>query len=248
MKSIIQSLLVAIACLGLAFSACGKAPSKNAIEKRVQQLMAYNAHVQPEMLFTESMAQLNHDAMTTPDFATGYQGFDWQGKVFDVCSEQGGKVSIESIYVADDTNARAIMCYVDSGCYDFNYTVLLKWERDNWYIDNVLWTDRGDDMSASERDEAFDYLEQARIYLVDPANAADIVEQIRNEAQGIDNIDNPDVIYHNNPQAVRDLITTLETAHEIFKDNPGYTPAMGKTIDKSVAHVRQRATQAGLKL
>ncbi|MBQ1798676.1 MAG: hypothetical protein IIZ89_04820, partial [Muribaculaceae bacterium] len=63
MKSIIQSLLVAIACLGLAFSACGKAPSKNAIEKRVQQLMAYNANVQPEMLFTESMAQLNHDAM-----------------------------------------------------------------------------------------------------------------------------------------------------------------------------------------
>lgn len=248
MKSIIQSLLVAIACLGLAFSACGKAPSKNAIEKRVQQLMAYNAYVQPEMLFTESMAQLNHDAMTTPDFATGYQGFDWQGKVFDVCSEQGGKVSIESIYVADDTNARAIMRYVDSGCYDFNYTVLLKWERDNWYIDNVLWTDRGDDMPASERDEAFDYLEQARIYLVDPANAADIVEQIRNEAQAIDSIDDPDVIYHNNPQAVRDLITTLETAHEIFKDNPGYTPAMGKTIDKSVAHVRQRAIQAGLKL
>ena len=204
MKSIIQSLLVAIACLGLAFSACGKAPSKNAIEKRVQQLMAYNAYVQP--------------------------------------------VSIESIYVADDTNARAIMRYVDSGCYDFNYTVLLKWERDNWYIDNVLWSDRGDDMPASERDEAFDYLEQARIYLVDPANAADIVEQIRNEAQGIDNIDNPDVIYHNNPQAVRDLITTLETAHEIFKDNPGYTPAMGKTIDKSVAHVRQRADQASLKL
>lgn len=114
------------------------------VKQRVETMMKSNPIMEADMpkIFTARILDIYKRVKEAEENApSGYMGFQWNGKVFDVCCEDSTQrvVSLKDVRITGERTAEADMNYVDPPCYNINYTLLLTFDGDEWYIDDILW-------------------------------------------------------------------------------------------------------------
>ena len=140
------------------------------VKQRVENMMKYNPIMAADMpkLFTARILELYKRVKEAEENApAGYMDFSWTGKVFDVCCEDSTKrvVSLKDIRITGERTAEADMNYVDPPCYNIDYTLLLLFDGDEWYIDDILWKrnpELEDSVDVLESQEAEGFIEEQK--------------------------------------------------------------------------------------
>jgi len=88
-----------------------------------------------------------------------YLDFQWAGKVLDACCEDTTirKATLKELRVVSDKAAEADINFVDPPCYNWNYTLLLGFNGEEWMIEDVIWKHE-DGSATKETEEAKGYL------------------------------------------------------------------------------------------
>jgi len=196
--------------------------------------MPYDSYNEPERIFTPDLLQLVRDAQDLWVFDIGYEGFTWDMKAQDQCSEEP-YVHIEKITILGDEDADVAMRYVDGTCANDPYTLHLHQVDGKWLIDDVEWTDDG--TPTSERREAEDYIEEMIEQLMEMP-AKDVMARIRELVPTTEELNDPDSELHDNPAEIEHRAVIMEAIKECFEQNPAYTAAMGKEIERLAAKTR----------
>ncbi len=204
------------------------------IKQRVEQMMQMHELFDADKILTTELLAMQEKAQSVHFWADFFPGFQWDLAVQDACSENR-EARIEGITLVDSLHCDVAMRYVDSTCYDAPYTLKLLKENGEWRIDDVLFNE------TSLREDCKDFYED----MVDAFGTEDpkeIMEFMVGEEPLEENYTDPQCIYYNNPDAVKDLVQGIKNCHELFKQNPGYTEEYGKQIDamieRIVAHIQ----------
>lgn len=232
-----KTVLVVFAVLAMMTVACQNAGNDNAtkeqeaIRQRVEQMMQLDADNDVEQLLTADLLALQRYTQGVHFQADYYSGFQWNLGVFDACTQEP-KVTIEDIKPIDSLHCDVVMRYFDEGCYDEPYTLNLLKEDGEWKIDDVVFEDGSTMRSDCKR---------FRMYIGDTYKnepAEQIMELLLQEEPLEEHYTDPQCIYYENPDAVRQLIVELHNCHELFKKNPGYTEDYGKQLDDMIARIK----------
>lgn len=243
-----KALLPILSCLAL-IAVCSNSATastdkytKQYIGQRIEQMQTIT---DMQLVLSPEFYELEHRAENLPDFQLGYRGFDWTGKVFDVCDPEHAKVRNVDIKILDSNHANAEMTYFDPGCYSLRYKVHLLFVHDEWMIDDVTWMN-DEELSGSEREMAYQYINETALTIAneDP----DVLMGNLNDLAPDWQYDNEDFIYRNNPQAVNDVIESIKLVKNFYQAGANYTPELGKKIDALISRIRTDAIKHGVKL
>ena len=199
------------------------------IKQRVEQMMQMHELFDADKILTADLLALQEKAQSVHFWADFFPGFQWDLAVQDACSENR-EARIEGISPVDSLHCDVAMRYVDSTCYDAPYTLKLLKENGEWKIDDVLFNE------TSLREDCKDFYED----MVDAFGTEDpkeIMEFMVGEEPLEENYTDPQCIYYNNPDAVKDLVQGIKNCHELFKQNPGYTEEYGKQIEEMIERI-----------
>lgn len=172
-------LAVAALCLAACVYSCknNKQPAQDEskqtadyVKQRVENMMKCNPIMDADMpkLFTAKILDIYKRVKEAEENAlSGYMGFNWTGKVFDVCCEDSTKrvVSLKDVRITGERTAEADLNYVDPPCYNIDYTLLLVFDGDEWYIDDILWKrdpSLEDSVDILESQEAEGFIEEQK--------------------------------------------------------------------------------------
>ncbi len=239
-----KSLFAAIFFLAVMAMACqnsGKGNSEPAskekeneeevIKQRVEQMTKMNADDDADKLLTADMFALQSKAQSVHYYADICYGFQWDLGMQDACSDNRGAV-VEGVKLVDSLHCDVAMHYVDSTCYESNYTLKLLKENGEWRIDDVVYNAGHNTL----REDCKDFY----AYMVDAFATDDpkeIMEFIMGEEPLESHYTDPEFVYYNNPESLKDLIEDIKNLQEIFKKNPGYTEEYGKQIDEMIKRI-----------
>jgi len=205
------------------------------IRKTVEQMMEKPT----DQIMTDFIYNLQQNASSVSYEAEFFFGFEWNGGVFDVCSENAG-VRIDSIRVTDSTHSFVDMRWFDEPCYDIPYTLQLLWEDGQWKINEVEYHEDvvgGDDANTlSGRCRDF-YQNIAQYYSEKPAD--EIMAYLLTEEPSEESYTKPGTIYYNNPKEISKQIERIRNCHQLFKQNPNYTESYGEQINAIIARIEQ---------
>ena len=166
-------LAVAAICLAACVCSCknNKQPAQDEskltadyVKQRVEKMMTVDPVTEKDWtnLYTARLIDIYTRVKKAEENAlTGYMDFNWNGKVFDVCCEDSTKrvVTLKDVRITESRLAEADLNYVDPPCYNINYTLLLAFDGDEWYIDDVIWKGNPDlgseDVLESQEAEGF---------------------------------------------------------------------------------------------
>ena len=199
------------------------------IKQRVEQMMQMHELFDADKILTADLYALQTKAQDVHFWGNFFPGFQWDLAVQDACSENR-ETRIEGITPVDSLHCDVAMRYVDSTCYDDPYTLKLLKENGEWRIDDVLFNE------SSLREDCKDYYED----MVDTFSTGDpkeIMEFFVGEEPLEANYTDPECIYYNNPDAVKDLIDGIKNCKKLFEQNAGYTEEMGKQIDAMIERI-----------
>ncbi|MBR1550807.1 MAG: hypothetical protein IJ632_00620 [Muribaculaceae bacterium] len=244
--------LMATACSGgntgsntatTATTATADKHSESYIRQRVTKMQGI---YDTRLIFSPEFYEVEHRAAILPDFMEGYSGFDWCGKVLDVCDPEKAKVRIVDVKVPDATHANVEMTYFDPGCYSIRYKVHLLFVDNEWMIDDVTWLNNDDyGLQGSERDLAQQYINETALTIANQ-EPGELMNNLKDLAPNWQ-YDSEDFFYRN-PQAVNDMIDGIQMVKNIYQAGAYYTPEIGVQIDKLVERIRTEARQHGVKL
>lgn len=217
--------------------------SQTAIRQRVEQMRQVDYEHQDEILSVRLLQALNHaHSIFNISEDDTYVGFEWNANVLDVCGDKEPQVKIGNVQVVDDTHAKVDMRYVDQPCYDIPYVLYLVWENGNWMIDDVDYPESEEDGWGNLRSQCDSYYNlMVEAYKTDPAQ--DILENMLSMEPSEEDFQDPGTIYYKNPKEVLKLINQINNGHELFKKNPGYTPAMGQKIEQMLERISNKAAR-----
>jgi len=217
--------------------------SQTAIRQRVEQMRQVDYEHQDEILSARLLQALNHaHSIFNISEDDTYVGFEWNANVLDVCGDKEPQVKIGNVQVVDDTHAKVDMRYVDQPCYDIPYVLYLVWENGNWMIDDVDYPESEEDGWGNLRSQCDSYYNlMVEAYKTDPAQ--DILENMLSMEPSEEDFQDQGTIYYKNPKEVLKLINQINNGHELFKKNPGYTPAMGQKIEQMLERISNKAAR-----
>ena len=164
-------LLIGCAVLFLAAASCkngsqaGGADDKTseaAVRQRIEQMMKVEVFTKENrtQYLGKELCELYDKIEPFSEKGDGnlYLDFQWAGKVLDACCEDPNirKATLKAVRVLSDKKAEADVNFTDPPCYDWNYTLLLEFNGEEWLIEDVVWHNEGGD--SKETDEAKAYL------------------------------------------------------------------------------------------
>lgn len=239
-----KSLFAAIFFLAVMAMACqnsGKGNSEPAskekeneeevIKQRVEQMTKMNADDDADKLLTADMFALQSKAQSVHYYADICYGFQWDLGMQDACSENRGAV-VEGVKLVDSLHCDVAMHYIDSTCYESNYTLKLLKENGEWRIDDVVYNEGYNTL----REDCKDFY----AYMVDVFTTEDpkeIMGLFMSEEPQEFLYTDPECIYYNNPAALKSLIEDIKNWQELFKKNPGYTEEYGNQIEAIIERI-----------
>ena len=238
MKKTLVAVVAFLAVMAMACQNTGNGGNEKAskekeneaqIKQRVEQMMQMHELFDADKILTADLLALQEKAQSVHFWADFFPGFQWDLAVQDACSENR-EARIEGISPVDSLHCDVAMRYVDSTCYDAPYTLKLLKENGEWKIDDVLFNE------TSLREDCKDFYED----MVDAFGTEDpkeIMEFMVGEEPLEENYTDPQCIYYNNPDAVKDLVQGIKNCHELFKQNPGYTEEYGKQIEEMIERI-----------
>ena len=230
--------LMATACSGgntgsntatTATTATADKHSESYIRQRVTQMQEI---YDTRLIFSPEFYEAEHRAAILPDFMEGYAGFDWCGKVLDVCDPDKAAVRIVDVKVPDATHADVEMTYFDPGCYSIRYKVHLLLVDNEWMIDDVTWMD---DEGLNETALTIAHQEPGELM----NNLNNLAPNWQYESE--------DFAYRN-PQEVNNLIEGVKMVKNFYQAGAYYTPELGQQIDSLIKRIDTEARQHGVKL
>lgn len=201
------------------------------IRQRVEQMIQMHELFDAEKILTADMLALQSKAQGVHFWADFCPGFQWDLGVMDACS-QNREVNIEGVKPIDSLHCDVAMRYVDSTCYNDPYTLKLLMENGEWKIDDVVYNEGENTL----RQDCQDFYED----MVDTYSTTDpkeVIEFLVSEEPTEANYTDPECIYYNNPDAIKDLIQGIKNCQELFKQNPGYNEEYGKQIDAMIERI-----------
>jgi len=236
MKKTLFAALAFMAVMAVACQNTGKgdeAASKEKefeaqIKQRVEQMIQMHELYDADKLLTEDMLALQAKAQGVHFCADFCPGFTWNLGVMDACSPEQ-EINIEGIKPIDSLHCDVAMRYVDSGCYNESYTLNLLNENGEWKVDDVNYgegngTLRGDCQSF--------YEEMVKTYQT--TSPEEIMEFMRQEEPAEALYSDPECVFYNNPEELKNHIQGIRNCQELFKQNPGYTEEYAKEIDAMI--------------
>ena len=236
-----KTLFAAVAFLAVMAMACqnnGNGSKEDAskekeaqIKQRVEQMIAMNEYYDADKILTADLYALQTKAQSIHFWADFFPGFQWDLAVQDACSEHR-EAKIEGINPIDSLHCEVAMRYVDSTCYNMPYTLKLLMENGEWKIDDVTYNEGENTL----REDCKDFYEG----MVDTYRTEDpkeIMEFFGQEEPIESNYTDPECIYYNNPQSLKELIQTIKDCQELFKQNPGYTEEHEKQINAMIERI-----------
>lgn len=234
-----KTLVAVVAFLAVMAMACqntdngGKNDASNEFEEmitqRVEQLHQMNEYYDADKLLTADLFALQTKAQGVHFWANFCPGFQWDLAVQDACSENR-EVNIEGVTPVDSLHCDVAMRYVDSTCYNIPYTMKLLKENGEWKIDDVIYNET----TLREDCKGF-YEDMVDVFSTEAPE--EIMEFMVGEEPLEENYTDPQCIYYNNPDAVKDLIQGIKNCQELFKQNPGYTEEYGKQIEAMIERI-----------
>lgn len=242
--------LMATACSGgntdsntatTATTATADKHSESHIRQRVTQMQEI---YDTRLIFSPEFYEAEHRAAILPDFMEGYAGFDWCGKVLDVCDPDKAAVRIVDVKVPDATHADVEMTYFDPGCYSIRYKVHLLLVDNEWMIDDVTWMD-DEGLTGSERDMARQYVNETALTIANQ-EPGELMNNLNDLAPNWQ-YDSEDFAYRN-PQEVNNLIEGVKMVKNFYQAGAYYTPELGAQIDALIKRIDTEARQHGVKL
>ena len=138
--------------------------SEDALRQRIEQMMKVEVFTKENraQYLGKELCELYDKIEPFSEKGDGnlYLDFQWAGKVLDACCEDPNirKATLKAVRVLPGKKAEADVNYVDPPCYDWNYTLLLDFNGEEWIIEDVVWHNEGGD--SKETDEAKAYLEE----------------------------------------------------------------------------------------
>lgn len=237
-----KALFVAIAFLTMVTMACQNTGQGNnelvskekeneeLIKQRVEQMMQMNEDSDADKLLTADMFALQTKAQSVHFWADYCFGFQWDLGVMDACS-QNQEWLIEGVKPIDSLHCDVAMRYVDSGCYNEPYTLKLLKEKGEWRIDDVVYKEGG-----TLRDDCQSFYDDI-VNTYRTTDPKEVMEFMVQEEPIEENYTDPECIFYNNPDAIKDLIEGIKNCHELFKQNPGYTEEYGKQIEAMIERI-----------
>ena len=199
------------------------------VKQRVEQMMKMHELDDADKMLTTELYNLQTKAQSVHLWADIFPGFQWDLAVQDACSENRG-AKVEGVTLVDSLHCDVTMHYVDSTCYEFPYTLKLLKEKGEWRIDDVLFNE------SSLREDCKDfYADMVETYSTE--DPKEIMEFIMGKEPMESHYTDPEFIYYNNPEALKDLIEDIKNCQEFFKKNPGYTEEYGKQIDEMIKRI-----------
>ncbi|MBP5518048.1 MAG: hypothetical protein J6X91_05265 [Bacteroidales bacterium] len=138
--------------------------SEDALRQRIEQMMKVEVFTKENraQYLGKELCELYDKIEPFSEKGDGnlYLDFQWAGKVLDACCEDPNirKATLKAVRVLPGNKAEADVNYVDPPCYDWNYTLLLDFNGEEWIIEDVVWHNEGGD--SKETDEAKAYLEE----------------------------------------------------------------------------------------
>lgn len=233
-------LFTAFACMAMVAMSCQnsgnkvEAPSKEKeceaqIKQRVEQMMQMHELFDADKILTADLYALQEKAQSVHFWANFFPGFQWDLAVQDVCSENRG-AKIEGVTLVDSLHCDVAMRYVDSTCYDAPYTLKLLNENGEWRIDDVLFNE-----TSLREDCKYFYDDVVDTYSTEAPEK--IMEFLVSEEPTEDSYTEPGCILNDDPESIKDVVQSIKNCHELFKQNPGYTPEHGQQIDAMIARI-----------
>jgi hypothetical protein len=238
MKKTLVAVVAFLAVMAMACQNTGNGGNETAskekeneaqIKQRVEQMMQMSEDNDADKMLTADLLALQEKAQSVHFWAIIFPGFQWDLAVQDACSENRG-AKIEGITPVDSLHCDVAMRYVDSTCYNIPYTMKLLKEKGEWKIDDVIYNE------TSLREDCKGFYED----MVDSFGTEDpkeIMEFLMGEEPTEESYTDSECIFYNNPDAVKDLIQSIKSCHELFKQNPGYTEEYGKQIDEMIGRI-----------
>ena len=234
-----KTLFAAVAFLAVMAMACqnnGNGSKEDAskekeaqIKQRVEQMMKMSEVDDADKMLTADLYALQTKAQSVHFWANFFPGFQWDLAVQDACSEHR-EAKIEGIIPVDSLHCDVAMRYVDSTCYNTPYTLRLLKENGEWRIDDVLFNET----SLKEDSKEF-YEDVVETYRTE--DPKEIMEFFSQEEPIESNYTDPECIYYNDPQSLKELIQTIKDCQELFKQNPGYTEEHEKQINEMIERI-----------
>lgn len=145
-------LFIASAIFLLAAASCksgGKAgstddkTSEDAIRQRIEQMMKVEVFTKDNraQYLGKELCELYSKIDPFSEEGVLYLDFQWAGKVLDACCEDPNirKATLKEVRVLPGNKAEADVNFVDPPCYDWNYTLLLGFNGQEWMIEDVIW-------------------------------------------------------------------------------------------------------------
>ncbi len=210
-----------------------------AVRQRVEAMKLVEYKDQDQILTKGLMKEIAHaHSIFNISESDLYVGFEWAPGIMDVCGDKEPEIKIDKVSVIDENRAFVDMLYLDKPCYELPYQLSLLWEDGAWKIDDVAYGEQQEEGWGTLRDQCYTYYNiMVESYKNDLAQ--DVFENIPSWAPSEENYNDPSTIYYNNPKEIKSLIEQIKNSHELFKQNPGYKPEMGKKIDEMIARVKK---------
>ena len=236
-----KTLILAVAFLAVMAMSCQNAGKENKetaaqkeaaqIQQRVEQMMQMHEVFDADKILTADMLALQNKAQGVHFWAVFCPGFQWDLGVMDACS-RNMETRIEGVKPIDSLHCDVDMRYVDSTCYNEPYTLKLLKENGEWKIDDVVYNE-GDN---TLREDCEDFYEDM-VNNFGTEAPEEIMEFLVTEEPSEANYTDPECIYYNNPDALKEVIQGIKNCHELFKQNPGYTEEYGKQIEAMIERI-----------
>jgi len=233
-KLILCTLMAMMAITGYAASR----QSEGDVRQRVEQMKQVGYPNEDQILTEGLQAAIAHaHSIFNISEDDTYVGFEWAPGVLDVCGDKEPQVMVSKVKMLDDTHAAVNMLYVDQPCYEIPYTLHLLWEGETWKIDDVTYTEQSEGWQTLRQQCDSFYDMTAEGYRTEPAQ--DVLANMLSYEITAEQCADPACFYYNNPKEIQHLIDQINNGHELFKKNPGYTPAMGKKLNDMVARIKR---------
>lgn len=209
-----------------------------AVRQRVEAMKLVEYKDQDQILTKGLMKEIAHaHSIFNISESDLYVGFEWAPGLLDVCGDKEPEVKIDKVNLIDDNRATVDMLYLDKPCYEIPYQLLLLWEDGAWKIDDVGYGEQEEGWGTL-RDQCDTYYNiMVESYKNDLAQ--DVFENILSWEPTEENYNDPGTIYYNNPKELQHLIEQIKNSLELFKQNPGYKPEMGKKINEMLERVKK---------
>lgn len=236
-----KTLFAAIAFLAVMAMACqntgnggkgtvSKENEEALIKQRVEKMMQVHELFDADKILTADLLALQTKAQSVHFWADFCPGFQWDLGTMDACSEKQ-EVKIVGIKPIDSLHCDVAMRYVDEGCYDMPYTLNLLKENGEWRIDDVTYKE-GNTLREDCKDFYEDMVETYRTTAPE-----EIMEFLSQEEPGENVYSDPECIYYNSPDEVKNLIQNIKNCQELFKQNPGYTEEHENQINAMIERI-----------